>query len=56
MNSSFSNNLPSWAKIIIIYYSSDCVFDGELGSYNEKSLTTANDVYGRTKALGEINY
>jgi dTDP-4-dehydrorhamnose reductase len=38
----------------VIHFSTDCVFDGAIGNYSEKSTTTAIDLYGRTKALGEI--
>lgn len=58
-NSVFPHQLANWAKINhkrIIHFSTDCVFDGKVGNYTEKSLTTAEDIYGRTKALGEINY
>ncbi len=38
----------------MIHFSTDCVFDGSVGNYDETSDTTAQDVYGRTKALGEL--
>lgn len=38
----------------LIHISTDCVFSGRTGSYTESSLRDADDVYGRTKALGEI--
>jgi dTDP-4-dehydrorhamnose reductase len=59
INSVFPHQLANWAKINhkrVIHFSTDCVFDGRIGNYNELSLTTAEDTYGRTKALGEINY
>lgn len=37
----------------LIHISTDCVFDGHAGPYNEESETTASDLYGRSKALGE---
>jgi dTDP-4-dehydrorhamnose reductase len=40
----------------VIHFSTDCVFNGKEGDYTEESLTTAEDLYGRTKALGEIRY
>lgn len=58
-NSVFPHQLANWARINqkrVIHFSTDCVFDGKIGNYTEKSLTTAEDIYGRTKALGEINY
>lgn len=39
----------------IIHISTDCVFDGKNGPYNEDDLPTETNWYGRTKALGEIN-
>lgn len=59
VNSVFPHKLANWAKENkkrVIHFSTDCVFDGKIGNYNEASLTTAEDLYGRTKALGEINY
>lgn len=59
VNSVFPHRLANWAKENqkrVIHFSTDCVFDGKKGNYNETSLTNAEDVYGRTKALGEINY
>jgi dTDP-4-dehydrorhamnose reductase len=59
INAYFPHKLASWAKEYqkrVIHFSTDCVFDGKIGNYNEESLTTAEDIYGRTKALGEINY
>ena len=38
----------------VIHISTDCVFDGVAGGYTEDVLTNATDLYGRTKALGEI--
>jgi len=38
----------------VIHFSTDCVFDGVAGNYKDNSPTNAADLYGRTKALGEI--
>lgn len=59
INSVFPHRLAKWAKENqkrIIHFSTDCVFDGKSGNYNEESITTAEDLYGKTKALGEIKY
>lgn len=40
----------------MIHISTDCVFDGSKGNYSENSNSTAQDLYGRTKYLGEVNY
>jgi dTDP-4-dehydrorhamnose reductase len=37
-----------------IQISTDCVFSGRRGDYVEDDLTDAEDLYGRTKALGEV--
>ena len=47
----FSNSIN--AKFIHI--STDCVFDGSKGSYIETDNKTAQDTYGLSKSLGEIN-
>lgn len=39
----------------LIHISTDCVFDGRRGGYTEADLTNAEDLYGRTKALGETS-
>tara|TARA_B110000238_G_C16137837_1_gene444666 strand:- start:2518 stop:3387 length:870 start_codon:yes stop_codon:yes gene_type:complete len=59
VNALFPHKLAEWALINkkrVIHFSTDCVFNGETGNYSEDSLTTAEDLYGRTKALGEIKY
>lgn len=38
----------------VIQIATDCVFNGESGSYSELSPHNAIDVYGRSKSLGEI--
>ncbi len=40
----------------LIHVSTDCVFSGAQGNYSEQDLTDATDVYGKTKALGEVDY
>ena len=37
-----------------IHISTDCVFAGTRGSYSERDIPDATDVYGRTKLLGEV--
>lgn len=44
------------AKARLIHISTDCVFDGSKGNYTEKDPSTAKDLYGRTKYLGEVYY
>lgn len=38
----------------LIHISTDCVFSGNKGNYTENDFRDADDVYGRSKALGEI--
>lgn len=40
----------------LIQISTDCVFDGENGRYTELDTANANDLYGRSKLLGEIGH
>jgi dTDP-4-dehydrorhamnose reductase len=37
-----------------VHMSTDCVFSGRRGSYREDDLPDANDLYGRSKLLGEV--
>ncbi len=39
----------------LILISTDCVFSGSKGSYVEGDFPDCNDIYGRTKLLGEID-
>jgi dTDP-4-dehydrorhamnose reductase len=38
----------------LISMSTDCVFDGRKGNYTEEDTANAEDLYGRTKFLGEV--
>ncbi len=38
----------------LIHISTDCVFSGEKGNYHQHDFRDADDVYGRSKALGEL--
>lgn len=40
----------------MIHISTDCVFSGHKGNYTESDESDADDLYGRTKFLGEVNY
>ncbi len=44
------------AKIRMIHISTDCVFSGQKGNYLESDPSDAEDLYGRTKFLGEVAY
>jgi dTDP-4-dehydrorhamnose reductase len=38
----------------IIHFSTDCVFNGKRGGYVEGDFSDAEDLYGKTKFLGEV--
>ena len=42
-------------KIRLIHLSTDCVFSGLRGFYNESDFPDPKDIYGRSKLLGEID-
>jgi dTDP-4-dehydrorhamnose reductase len=44
------------AKIRMIHISTDCVFSGKKGNYLESDQSDAEDLYGRSKFLGEVAY
>lgn len=41
-------------KIRLIHMSTDCVFSGSKGRYKESDPSDAEDLYGKTKYLGEV--
>ncbi len=40
----------------LIHLSTDCVFSGNKGGYSIEDTADADDLYGRTKYLGEVSY
>ena len=40
----------------LIHVSTDCVFSGKKGNYLETDFPDADDLYGRSKFLGEVDY
>jgi dTDP-4-dehydrorhamnose reductase len=40
----------------LIHFSTDCVFSGNKGRYEETDVPDATDLYGRSKLLGEVDY
>ncbi len=59
LNSLFPHKLAKACQsrnIRMIHFSTDCVFDGQKGMYREDDDTTATDMYGKSKALGEVSY
>ena len=58
INTLMPHRLARLCKLIgarLIHVSTDCVFSGNKGSYVEDDFTDARDVYGKSKALGEVN-
>jgi len=39
----------------LLHVSTDCVFSGRKGSYSEQDIPDAQDLYGRSKLLGEVH-
>ncbi len=50
----FLAKVTETTKSRVIQISTDCVFSGLNGNYNENALMDAKGYYGRSKALGEI--
>lgn len=44
------------ANARLVHLSTDCVFSGAKGGYVEQDFPDADDLYGRTKLLGEVDY
>ena len=40
----------------LVHMSTDCVFSGTKGMYTEADMSDAEDLYGRSKYLGEVDY
>lgn len=59
INTLMPHRLAGLCKLVgarLIHVSSDCVFSGEKGGYTEDDFADARDVYGKSKALGELHY
>ena len=57
INTHFPHKLAFLCKKMnmkLIHLSTDCVFSGIKGNYNEDDIADSNDLYGSTKAGGEI--
>lgn len=42
------------ANVRLVHMSTDCIFSGRKGDYSERDAPDADDLYGRTKLLGEV--
>lgn len=40
----------------LVHMSTDCVFSGAKGNYTEQDISDAEDLYGKSKFIGEVNY
>lgn len=40
----------------LIHVSTDCVFNGKRGNYTEADVSDAEDLYGKSKFIGEVDY
>jgi dTDP-4-dehydrorhamnose reductase len=59
INATLPHRLAKYCEVTgarLIHFSTDCVFSGKDGSYRESDFPDANDLYGRSKFLGEVNY
>ena len=58
LNSLFPHRLAELCSATdtrMFHMSTDCVFSGRKGNYSEDDIPDAEDLYGRTKLLGEVN-
>jgi dTDP-4-dehydrorhamnose reductase len=59
INSLFPHRLAMLCRAMgtrLIHISTDCVFSGRKGNYTEDDISDVEDLYGRTKLLGEVTY
>lgn len=59
LNALFPHRIAQVCALIgarFIHISTDCVFSGNDGFYSESAFADADDVYGRSKVLGEVTY
>jgi len=59
INTLFPHRLARLCETVearLIHISTDCVFNGQKGGYTEEDPTDAQDLYGLSKYLGEVNY
>lgn len=58
LNSDLPHKLDSWANLNskkLIHFSTDCVFSGNRGNYLDNDFADADDIYGKSKAVGEVD-
>jgi dTDP-4-dehydrorhamnose reductase len=57
-NGLFPHQLAQWANLMphdtkVVHITTDCVYDGNLGKYDEEDVHCPNDDYGKSKSMGE---
>lgn len=58
LNALLPHQLADWCarcNARLVHFSTDCVFSGRKGHYTESDQPDAEDLYGRTKLLGEVH-
>jgi dTDP-4-dehydrorhamnose reductase len=58
INSIFPHRLARLATLLgarVVHISTDCVFSGKKGNYSECDTPDADDLYGRSKLMGELD-
>lgn len=50
----YLDELSAKANFKFVHVSTDCVFDGKVGKYDESSIPNETNMYGRSKAMGEV--
>lgn len=58
INALFPHRLAVLCKAVgarLVHMSTDCVFSGKKGNYRENDLSDAEDLYGKSKYLGEVH-
>ncbi len=58
INALLPHRLAAWCaenRSRLVHISTDCVFDGSRGNYDEEAQSDAKTLYGRSKFLGEVN-
>ena len=59
INSMLPHRLARYSELIgarLVHISTDCVFSGSKGKYQESDTSDATDLYGKSKYLGEVDY
>jgi dTDP-4-dehydrorhamnose reductase len=58
INTMMPHRLAGLCKLVgarLVHIGTDCVFSGDRGGYVESDFTDARDMYGKSKALGEVD-